>query len=440
MNYQETIQYLYNSAPLFQQIGGAAYKEGLDNTLTLDEHFGHPHRSFATVHVAGTNGKGSCSHMLAAILQAAGYKVGLYTSPHLVDFRERIRINGEMIPEEEVCRFVETERAFFEPLHPSFFELTTALAFQYFASQKVDIAVIEVGLGGRLDCTNIIRPELAVITNISKDHTQFLGNTLAAIASEKAGIIKPHTPVVVGETTVETRPVFQAKAEEMQAPIIFAEDEPEVLHSSLTDHLTRSFHTRSFGALECDLQGDYQVKNMNTVLHAVKLLAGKWFPQGKALRDLLHEALPQVMHRTGLAGRWQCVAQHPTVVCDTGHNLGGWLWLSRQLEETPHAHLHIVFGMCEDKDVDAVLALLPREANYYFTQASVRRALDADALRQRAASAGLCGQSFPQVVDAFRAAKEQAGREDLIFIGGSSFVVADFFTARQKLQTRQADF
>ncbi len=432
MTYQETIQYLYHSAPLFQQIGGAAYKEGLENTLALDAHFGHPHRRFRTIHVAGTNGKGSCSHMLAAILQTAGHKVGLYTSPHLVDFRERIRINGEMIPEEEVCRFVETERAFFEPLHPSFFELTTALAFKYFADQHVDIAVIEVGLGGRLDCTNIIRPELSLITNISKDHTQFLGNTLAAIAQEKAGIIKEGVPAVVSETVTETRPVFLSQARRIHAPIIFAEERPEVLESEQTDHLTRRFRTRSYGLLESDLLGDYQAKNVNAVLHAVALLAGKWLPTGQKLEDTLRHALPRVMPLTGLAGRWQCVGQHPAIVCDTGHNPGGWQWLSRQLEATSHEKLHLVFGMCEDKDAETVLDLVPHDALCYFAQASVRRAMKVDDLLQYARQRGLRATGYTSVREAFEAAMHEADEADLVFVGGSSFIVADFFTEVRK--------
>lgn len=429
MNYQETIQYLYNSAPLFQQIGGAAYKEGLDNTLALDAHFGHPHCRYKSIHIAGTNGKGSCSHMLAALLQAAGYKVGLYTSPHLVDFRERIRINGEMIPENYVCRFVEEERSFFEPLHPSFFELTTALAFKYFADCCIDVAVIEVGLGGRLDCTNIVRPVLSVITNISMDHTQFLGHTLTAIAKEKAGIIKSGTPVVIGEAVTETRPVFQAKAEEAGAPICFAEDSPEVLESWLSDHATRVYRTLSYGKLESDLLGDYQVNNVNTVLHAATCLAGELLPASSGLQSLLATALPHASALTGLAGRWQYVGRRPAVICDTGHNTGGWEWLGRQLEQTPHRRLHLVFGMCEDKDIASVLLLLPRDAVYYFTQASVRRALPSEHLQRMASNLGLKGQAYPTVNQAFSAARRDATPDDLIFIGGSSFVVADFLAS-----------
>lgn len=429
MNYQETIQYLYNSAPLFQQIGGAAYKEGLGNTLALDAHFGHPHLQYKSIHIAGTNGKGSCSHMFAALLQAAGHKVGLYTSPHLVDFRERIRVNGEMIPEDYVCRFVEEERSFFEPLHPSFFELTTALAFKYFSDCRVDVAVIEVGLGGRLDCTNIIRPELSVITNISLDHTQFLGHTLAAIAAEKAGIIKNGVPVVVGEAVAETRPVFLAKAEETGAPVCFADDSPEVLESHLTDHATRTYKTRSYGTLESDLLGDYQTKNVNTVLHGASILAGLLLPEQGELPGLLAATLPHVSKLTGLAGRWQRIGSRPTVICDTGHNAGGWEWLGKQLRQTPCRRLHMVFGMCEDKDVTAVLRQLPPDATYYFTHASVRRALPADRLQSLAAALGLNGQSYPTVAQAYAAARRAACPEDLIFIGGSSFVVADFLAA-----------
>ena len=280
MDYQETVEYLYNSTPVFEHVGAVAYKEGLENTLAMDEHFGHPHRSYKTIHIAGTNGKGSCSHTLAAILQAAGYKVGLYTSPHLVDFRERIRVNGQMISEKRVVDFVADHRAFFEPLHPSFFELTTAMALLYFKEQQVDVAVIEVGLGGRLDCTNIITPVLSVITNISLDHTQFLGHTLEKIAGEKAGIIKIGVPVVVGETQAETAPVFQAKAEQQGAPILFAEHNREVTNWQFSQQGGIDYQTRSLGALHGQLGGEYQAKNTNTILAAIDVLQGKAHAKG----------------------------------------------------------------------------------------------------------------------------------------------------------------
>lgn len=414
MNYKDTLDYLYNSAPLFQQIGAGAYKEGLENTWALDEHFGHPHRSFRSIHIAGTNGKGSCSHTLAAILQEAGYKVGLYTSPHLIDFRERIRVNGQPVPEEYVIRFVEEERAFFEPLHPSFFELTTAMAFRYFAEEKVDVAVVEVGLGGRLDCTNIIRPDLCIITNISLDHVQFLGDTLEKIAGEKAGIIKPGIPVVIGETTPETRPVFQKKAEEVGAPIHFAEEEVKEVHPDW----------------EYELKGLYQEKNRRTLWAALPLLQEGGY---QISESDIQAGFAHVVELTGLMGRWQKLQEHPTVVCDTGHNVGGIQYIAEQLRRQVFRRLHIVIGMVNDKDVRGVLALLPREATYYFTQASVKRALPAGQLARLAAEAGLQGTCYPDVPSAVRAAQKESLPEDFIFVGGSSFIVADLLANRDTL-------
>lgn len=427
MTYEETINYLYESAPLFQQIGGKAYKEGLDTTCVLDEHFGHPHRRFRTIHVAGTNGKGSCAHTLAAILQSCGLRVGLYTSPHLVDFRERIRVNGEMMPKEAVVDFVARERHFFEPLHPSFFELTTALAFRYFAEAAVDVAVIEVGLGGRLDCTNIITPVLSVITNISLDHTQFLGNTPAMIAAEKAGIIKSGVPVVVGEVTDETRPVFRSAAAKAGAPIVFAEDSPEIIRSWQTAEGRRGYETCHFGTFFGQLAGDCQVKNTETVLHAVSLLqemAGEPF-SGKITVERIHAAFAAVCDLTGLRGRWQVLRREPQVVCDTGHNVGGWEYLGRQLSDYAAGRLHVVFGMAGDKDVDTVLSLLPASASYYFTQASVRRAMPAEELRRLAVRHGLKGGAYDDVPSAYKAALAAAAPEGMVYVGGSSFVVAD---------------
>ena len=414
MNYKNTLDYLYNSAPLFQQIGAGAYKEGLENTWALDEHFGHPHRSFRSIHIAGTNGKGSCSHTLAAILQEAGYKVGLYTSPHLIDFRERIRVNGQPVPEAYVIRFVEEERAFFEPLHPSFFELTTAMAFRYFAEEKVDVAVVEVGLGGRLDCTNIIRPDLCIITNISLDHVQFLGDTLEKIAGEKAGIIKPGIPVVIGETTPETRPVFQKKAEEVGAPIHFAEEEVKEVHPDW----------------EYELKGLYQEKNRRTLWAALPLLQEGGY---QISESDIQAGFAHVVELTGLMGRWQKLQEHPTVICDTGHNVGGIQYIAEQLRRQVFRRLHIVIGMVNDKDVRGVLALLPREATYYFTQASVKRALPAGQLASLAAEAGLQGTCYPDVPSAVRAAQKESLPEDFIFVGGSSFIVADLLANRDTL-------
>ncbi len=426
MNYKETIQYLYDCVPMFQNVGAQGYKEGLANTLALDEHLGHPHRSYRTIHVAGTNGKGSCSHTIAAILQSAGYKVGLYTSPHLVDFRERIRVNGQMISEDYVVRFVAEQRPFFEPLQPSFFEVTTAMAFKYFEEQRVDIAVVEVGLGGRLDCTNIITPILSVITNISFDHTQFLGHTLAAIAAEKAGIIKAGVPVIIGETNAETKPVFLAKAEEVNAPIVFAEDNSEILSFEQDfAHATLLYTTRTMSELRGELCGYCQEKNTNTVLHALAALrqAGLRFEEPDVRRGFA-----QVCELTGLMGRWQRLSTSPTVICDTGHNEGGFAYIVRQLEAQPCHTMRIVFGMVSDKDVTTILAMLPKNAVYYFTQASVKRALSADDMRQKAALCGLSGHSYPAVSEAYNAALSDAEADDFVYVGGSSYVVADLLS------------
>lgn len=425
MNYQETLTYLYNSAPLFQQVGKDAYKEGLDNTYALDNYFDHPHRRFRTIHVAGTNGKGSCSHTLAAILQSAGYKTGLYTSPHLVDFRERIRVNGTPVSQEFVVDFVEKHRAFFEPLHPSFFELTTAMAFTYFAQQQVDVAVIEVGLGGRLDCTNIIQPDLCIITNISFDHVQFLGNTLAKIASEKAGIIKKNIPVVIGETTPETRPVFQAKADAVNAPIVFAEDEHLLISATLNEKMHYIYQTKDYSNLEGELGGLCQLKNTNTLLSAIRRLpaAGYHLTEENVREGFLH-----VCELTGLMGRWQKLGEHPTIICDTGHNVGGMQYITEQLRRQTYQTLHIVIGMVNDKDISGVLSMLPQNARYYFTQASVKRALPCDKVKALAEGFGLHGNAYPNVSEAFEAAKRHACPEDFIFVGGSSFIVADLLS------------
>lgn len=414
MDYQNTLSYLYNSAPMFQQVGSSAYKEGLENTLALDKHFEHPHHSFRSIHVAGTNGKGSCSHTIAAILQEAGYRVGLYTSPHLIDFRERIRVNGQPISEEYVIRFVEKERTFFEPLQPSFFELTTAMAFRYFADERVDVAVIEVGLGGRLDCTNIIRPDLCIITNISFDHTQFLGDTLEKIAREKAGIIKNGIPVIIGETTPETKPVFLKKAQEANAPIYFAEENDR----------------EDYPGIECELKGIYQKKNTRTIPTALSLLkeAGYHLDEQSVRSGFAH-----VVELTGLMGRWQKLQDSPTLICDTGHNVGGITYIVEQLRQQSYRRLHIVIGMVNDKDIRGVLALLPQEATYYFTKASVKRALPENELQELAATVGLQGTCYPDVPAAVLAAQKESLPEDFIFVGGSSFIVADLLANRDAL-------
>ncbi len=427
MTYEETIDYLFHATPVFENVGASAYKEGLTNTLALDNHFNHPHRQYKTIHVAGTNGKGSCSHTLASILQAEGYKVGLYTSPHLIDFRERIRVNGQCIDQERVIRFVEQERSFFEPLHPSFFELTTALAFTYFAEQKVDVAVIEVGLGGRLDCTNIITPILSIITNISLDHTQFLGNTLPLIAKEKAGIIKDRIPVVVGETTAETKIVFEDVAKQHDAPLIFAEDNNEIIASKYDNALQeRVYKTQSFGEIHGDLMGNYQDKNANTVLNAVKVLKNNNLI--KLSDNSVRQGFKQVSTTTGLLGRWQCIQKSPATYCDTGHNVGGWTYLSQQLAQQDCAQMRIVFGMVNDKDLSTIIQMLPQNAHYYWTQPSCQRAFPVEKVAQLGRENHLHGKVFPTVSDAYQAAMHDASMHDFIFIGGSSYVVADLLT------------
>ena len=425
MDYKETIEYLFNSAPLFQNIGAGAYKEGLYNTKVLDEHFAHPHLSFKTIHVAGTNGKGSCSHTIASVLQEAGYKVGLYTSPHLVDFRERIRVNGKPISEQYVIDFVEHERAFFEPLHPSFFELTTAMAFKFFADEKVDVAVIEVGLGGRLDCTNIITPDVNIITNISFDHVQFLGDTLAKIASEKAGIIKPNIPVVIGETTPETKPVFISKAEEQNAPIIFAEEQDEVMGECLLAKGGFDYQTKTFGLITAELGGLCQTKNTRTIIEALKQLIGKGY---RITRQNVADGFASVCKNTGLMGRWQKLADKPKVICDTGHNVGGIQYIVKQLELQEYDNLRIVMGMVNDKDISTVLSMMPKHAVYYFTQASVKRAMPCRDFKAKAAVYGLEGDAYPTVRQAYEAASHDASQNDLVFVGGSSFIVANLLS------------
>ncbi len=414
MNYQETVNYLFASTPVFEKVGAKAYKPELQTTNMLDEHFGHPHLRYKTIHVAGTNGKGSCSHTLAAILQAQGYKVGLFTSPHLVDFRERIRVDGKCMPEQYVIDFVEENRDFFEPLHPSFFELTTILAFKYFAEQQVDYAVIEVGLGGRLDSTNIITPILSVITNISLDHTQFLGDTLEKIASEKAGIIKPGVPAVVGEWNKHTKPVFESKAASTGAPLFGPDDLGNI----------------DLPKADFELKGRYQQKNQLTILHAVKILKDSC--QVVISDKAVGSGFAHVCELTGLRGRWEKLGEHPLVICDTGHNLAGWQYLEPQIQAVPAKRKHIVFGMVDDKDIEHVLELLeklPRDTtSFYWTQASTHRAIPVAELNEKALRHGLNGKCYPSVAQAFNAARKLANLDDFIFVGGSSYVVADLLT------------
>jgi dihydrofolate synthase/folylpolyglutamate synthase len=427
MDYPQTLDYLLSKLPMYSRIGAAAYREDLTNTILLSESIGNPERRFRSVHIAGTNGKGSTSHMLAAIFQEAGYKTGLYTSPHLKDFRERIRINGKMIDEAAVCDFVDRIRPVSEAIDPSFFEVTVAMAFDYFARNNVDIAIVEVGLGGRLDSTNIITPDLAVITNISFDHMNLLGDTLSAIAAEKAGIIKNNIPVVIGEHHPETASIFRQKAARENAPLSFADQHRYVTDWKYGRHtLDVEIATSPVAAdvewYTLDLAGIYQTRNILTVLEAVHMLRGRGW---KLEAPVVHRALKQVKRLTGLHGRWEIIREHPDIVLDVAHNEAGIRQLLRQIEVTDHEELHIVLGLVKDKAIDTLLALLPREANYYFTRAQIPRALPENQLAAQAIAAGLKGHSYPTVTEALQAAKAAARPKDLIVVCGSVFVVAE---------------
>jgi dihydrofolate synthase / folylpolyglutamate synthase len=472
MNYQQTLDYLFAKLPMYHRIGAAAYKADLNNTIHLCNLLDNPQNSFRSVHVAGTNGKGSVSHMLASILQEKGLKVGLYTSPHLKDFRERIRVNGKMIPKKYVSRFIHDHKNEFDQFQLSFFEMTVGLAFQYFRERKVDVAVVEVGLGGRLDSTNIITPLLSVITNISFDHMQFLGDTLEKIAMEKAGIIKPGVPVVIGETQLEIKNIFINKAEVSGSEITFADNDFSVssvenykftsdrnVHSPLSRKDANSFgalafsrsrlvrqkennkfftelsplnpvqifdiyqsNSHLFRRLESPLLGNYQQKNILTVLSACETLkkAGISIDEEQILRGIRN-----VIRNTNFEGRWQILSNNPLTICDTGHNEGGLREVLAQIKTTPHNHLHFIFGVVNDKQIDHILTMLPKDATYYFCKANIPRGLDQDELKRKAEFSGLTGLSYPSVTVALNAAKENASSNDLIFIGGSTFVVAE---------------
>ncbi len=401
--YQDTVEWMFQQLPMFQRIGKQAFKKDLSNTLKLAEHLGHPENNFRSIHVAGTNGKGSVSHMLASVFQASGYKTGLYTSPHLKDFRERIRINGQVIPEANVVSFIEENQVFLEKNKLSFFEMTVGMAFDYFAKEKVDIAIIETGMGGRLDSTNIIMPELSVITNIGLDHTAFLGTNLTEIAGEKAGIIKEETPVVIGEKQEETIPVFQSKALEQNANIFFAED-------------------YSFPEYSTDLRGDYQQKNLKTVLSSLKVLKDLgWEIDENAVKD----GLENVKSNTGLRGRWDIIQENPKVICDTAHNAEGLKYVLKQLKKEKYRQLHMVLGVVNDKDLSTVLPLFPKEAKFYFSKPDVPRGLEAELLKAEALKYGLRGEIYNSVQAAYTAALSTAIKDDLIFIGGSNFTIAE---------------
>ena len=427
MNYQQTLDFLFGSLPVFQNVGGSAYKEGFDRIMALEALADNPHRKLRAVHVAGTNGKGSVSHMVASVLMAAGYRTGLFTSPHLRDFRERIRIDGEPISEQEVVDYVATRREAIDRIEPSFFELTTAIAFDAFARHGVDVAVVEVGMGGRLDSTNIIRPLVSTITNIGFDHMQFLGSTLEQIAGEKAGIIKEGVPVVIGERQAETELVFIERAKSLGAPILFSNLSYRIVEQRFESDF-QHFEIESlldgcrFG-MDCDLRGIYQRKNILTVLSTLDVLNGAGGVH--ISREQVCEGVATAAARTHLLGRWQRLAQHPLTMCDTGHNESGLREVVEQLRRQHYNRLHMVVGFVADKDLERVLPLLPTDAVYYFTHAAISRALDSQELMRRAAAHGLHGSAYDSVAAALAAARKQALPDDMIFVGGSTYVVAE---------------
>ncbi|MDD6928703.1 MAG: folylpolyglutamate synthase/dihydrofolate synthase family protein [Porphyromonas sp.] len=432
MNYKETVDYLYQVTPCFQNQGGDAYKPGLERMQQMCEAIGNPQRYIRTIHVGGTNGKGSTTSLIASVLTAAGYKVGLFTSPHLVDFRERIRINGEMISEEEVVSFVERTRPLIESVSPSFFEYTTLMAFEHFHTHEVDYAVIEVGLGGRLDSTNVIQPKLSIITNISLDHTQYLGNTLEAIASEKAGIIKEGVQAVIGNAGGSVRELFERVADERHAPITFCEDEHTIKQYDEL-HPGMRLDTVDYGLLETPLSGDAQLENVHTVLTALRILDDKVLDT-----PLTHEEVArgfaELYKLSGLRGRWETISTDPRIVCDTAHNPAGIAVVAHQLEEESYDHLYIIVGMSADKDIDTNLALLPSSARYYFCTTASQRTLPAEELQQRAEAIGLRGRAYPSVEEALREVVALANAGDLIFVGGSNFIVAELLKSYPTIQ------
>lgn len=428
LSYEETVAYLYSCTPQFQLIGAAAYKPGLDTARCLDAAFGFPHKHYPTIHIAGTNGKGSTAHTIAAVLQSAGYRVGLYTSPHLVDFRERIRVNGEMISRDGVVGFMDRYRSMNVNCSPSFFELTTIMAFDWFASQKVDVAVIETGLGGRLDTTNIIRPVLSVITNISFDHVAQLGNTLTSIAREKAGIIKPGVPVVIGEAEGDVAQVFIDKAGEEKTDIVFAQNSSCIGTYTVGDDFNRYTGT-PWGELEGELTGECQARNAAAILSALSLLKNRFSFSALDVKN----AFSNVTSLTGLAGRWMKTEDSPVTICDTGHNTGGWQYTGKRLAAMPRP-LSMVIGFVSDKDVDHIMPFMPRDAVYFFTQASIPRAMDAGTVAAKAHAFGLDGKVVPDVASAVAQAREADGDAGTVFVGGSTFVVADYLKSLQSKQ------
>ncbi len=426
MNYSQTLEYLFSRLPMFQRVGAAAYKADLNNTIAICKELGNPQNKLQCIHVAGTNGKGSSSHMLAAVLQKAGYKVGLYTSPHMVDFRERIKINGKLIPKDYIVEFVEKHKEAFEKIEPSFFEWTVGLAFDYFATQEVDVAVIEVGLGGRLDSTNVIKPIVSLITNIGFDHMNLLGDTLVKIGGEKAGIIKERIPVVISQYQPEVAPVFNEKAKQLKSPIVFADKRYKLVSwEKNLDGLKVTLANRSDNhslTYQLDLSGTYQLKNILGVITALDFVKESGFIISE---ENISEGLKQVVKLTGLSGRWQTINEKPLIICDTGHNEDGINEVLKNIETIKYKQLHMVIGMVNDKDVSKVLSMLPKKAEYYYTKANIPRALNENELASQASQAGLKGTTYENVKSAIEAAKKKAKAGDLIFVGGSTFVVAD---------------
>lgn len=421
MTYCETLEYMFARLPMYQRIGGAAYKADLNNTLSLCSYLGNPERQFAAVHVAGTNGKGSVSNLVASVLQEAGFKTGLYTSPHYRDFRERIKINGHEIPEEMVVAFIDQHRHMLEEIELSFFEMTVGMAFRYFADEQVDIAVVEVGMGGRLDSTNVITPLVSVITNIGLDHTQFLGDSLTKVATEKAGIIKQGVPVVIGETQPEIKTTFETIARERVAPITYA-DQSWQITSNDRQQVEIQFRNKPFLTTRFPLQGSYQYKNLCTALEAIRQLDNTRF---KISKEIIAAGIKNVVANTGIRGRWQVLSTRPLTIADSGHNAHGLQMVVDNINATPHRELHIVLGVVNDKNLDEMMKLLPKDARYYFCKANIPRALPAEELAQMGAKWQLRGTAYPTVREAWQAARQQAHPDDMIFIGGSTFVVAE---------------
>jgi dihydrofolate synthase/folylpolyglutamate synthase len=429
MTYDETLEYIFSALPMYQRIGSAAYKADLENAYELDKLSDYPHRAFKTIHIAGTNGKGSVSHMLASVYQQAGYKVGLYTSPHLIDFRERIKINGELISKDFIIKYIQRNRCFFELIKPSFFEMSVFMAFCYFKISKIDIAIIETGLGGRLDTTNIITPILSVITNIGLDHTQILGTNLRDIAKEKAGIIKPGVPVVIGETNDLTNRVFDARACLMESPIYYADKDLSFSYVTMTtdrNAIFNYFDKNSDFDIECDLTASYQHKNIRTCLKALEIA----LPRISIKPEDIILGIKNVKKSTGLLGRWQEVGYNPLIICDVGHNKEGIREVLQQMNNTPYKHLHMLIGFAGDKNIQEILSILPRKASYYFVRSSVPRSADPSEVAKLAEAAGIYGKIFQDVNSAYIDALQNSEPEDLLFIGGSTFVVADFLSRK----------